>query len=67
MNTTTLPEVIETKGGRFYIRLGFNGCNLPANNGNGYATPARALAAAKRCGYRLGMPPAWVPSIRKEG
>ena len=47
-----MDKAIETRDGRFYIRMHFNGFNLPANNGAGYSTPARALAAARRCGYR---------------
>lgn len=58
-----LDAAIETRNGRFFIRLGFNGFNLPANNGHGYATAGRALAAAKRCGYRPGD----VLGPRKEG
>jgi hypothetical protein len=65
-----MDKAIETKGGRFYIAMGYNGFNLPANNGSGYATAARALAAAKRCGYRPGHadPIAeMVAAYRKEG
>lgn len=47
-----MDKAIEMKGGRFYIRMGFNGFNLPANNGRGYKTAITALRAAKECGYR---------------
>jgi hypothetical protein len=35
--------------GRWYITMGHSGFNLPANNRNGYASKARAVAAHKRC------------------
>lgn len=35
--------------GRWFITIGQSGFNLPANNGSGYSTKARALAAHARC------------------
>lgn len=61
-----MDQAIEVKGGRFYIRMGYNGFNTRANNLSGYATEKKALAAAQRCGYRPGMGP-FEPALRKEG
>lgn len=35
--------------GRFFIRFGHAGFNLPANNRNGYATAAAASRASREC------------------
>mgnify|MGYP003627886077 CR=1 FL=1 len=32
----------------FFVGMGWPGFNLPKNNGNGYDTPQKALAASKR-------------------
>jgi hypothetical protein len=37
---------------RFYIGMGWQGFNLPANNRNGYDSPEKALAASRRCEKR---------------
>lgn len=60
MTTTTTAsqatEQRETAGGtRWFIRLGFSGFNLPANQVRGYASQAGAFRAHQRCG---GRPPA---------
>jgi hypothetical protein len=34
--------------GRWYIKLGFAGFNTRANNGNGYATKAKAEAVCRK-------------------
>lgn len=43
------PVIQHQLTGRWYIAAGHPGFNLPANNGRGYASPAAALAAMRRC------------------
>lgn len=38
--------------GRWFITMGHAGFNLPANNGQGYLTRRRAVAAHRRCASR---------------
>lgn len=43
------PEAVKERSetGRFYITMGHAGFNSPANNRDGYATRAKALAAIR--------------------
>ncbi len=41
---------VAVQNGRWFITMGHPGFNLPANNGRGYASKAKALAAHARCG-----------------
>lgn len=40
--------LVAEQGGRWFIRMGHPGFNLPANNWKGYATEAAARAAVRR-------------------
>lgn len=35
-------DAVEQRGDRFFIKIGFAGCNTHANNRNGYATKQKA-------------------------
>jgi hypothetical protein len=45
-NANCDTAVVEHEG-RYYITFGHAGFNSPANNGNGYGSKAKALAAMK--------------------
>lgn len=49
-HATGCPEAVKENPatGRFFITMGHPGFNSPANNGSGYATRAKALAAIRR-------------------
>lgn len=42
------PSPVREEHGRWYIRMWFAGFNSPANNRQGYASEAHALAAIRR-------------------
>lgn len=45
-------KVKQAPSGRWFVTMGHAGFNTPANNGQGYSTEKRALAAHRRCaGY----------------
>lgn len=48
-NSTQQVEAVEIRGARWFIRMGFAGFNLRANNGRGFETREAAIAAHKRC------------------
>jgi hypothetical protein len=49
-HATGCPEAVKENPatGRFFITMGHPGFNSPANNRDGYATAAKALAAIRR-------------------
>lgn len=49
-HATGCPAAVKERPetGRFYITMGHPGFNSPANNRDGYATHAKALAAIRR-------------------
>jgi hypothetical protein len=46
--------VKESLGGKWYITMGHAGFNSPSNNGSGYASKAKALAAWRRYSNKGG-------------
>jgi hypothetical protein len=53
-HATGCPQAVKERAetGRFYITMGHPGFNSPANNRDGYATKAKALAAIRRYSAR---------------
>ena len=59
-HATGCPEAVKENPatGRFFITMGHPGFNSPANNRNGYATAAKALAVIRRFSTRGSSAPA---------
>jgi hypothetical protein len=62
----TLPQQVEERNGRFFVKMGFAGFNSRANNRSGFETAAAALKSHQRFASRGPKLPQWAQdAVRK--